>query len=240
MTTIQIDHPRSVKSYAIRSGRMTAGQLKAYQELWVKYGIDSGDAELDFCELFSTSAPVIMEIGFGMGDSLIEMAGQHPENNYLGIEVHKPGVGRLLGNIAERKLSNLRVMRDDAVQVLKKQIKEASLSAVYLFFPDPWHKRRHHKRRLIKDEFVQLVGQKLKKNGYFHMATDWEDYAIQMLDTMNRAAGFENCAANSDNNKKGKNNQQFISRPDYRPMTKFEHRGERLGHDVWDILFRKI
>jgi len=239
MSTTEIDHPRSIKSYAIRSGRMTAGQLKAYQEFWLKYGIEAGDADLNFSELFSRSAPVIMEIGFGMGDSLIEMAGRYPENNYLGIEVHKPGVGRLLGNIAERNLSNLRVMRHDAVQVLKKQIKDGSLHAVYLFFPDPWHKRRHHKRRIVKDEFVQLVRQKLEKNGYFHMATDWEHYAIQMLDTMNSASGFKNCAANGDNNKNGKNNEKFIPRPDYRPMTKFEHRGVRLGHGVWDILFKK-
>jgi tRNA (guanine-N7-)-methyltransferase len=236
MSNTEMVHPRNIKSFAIRSGRMTAGQLKAYEELWVKYGIDASDLELDFSELFSRPAPVIIEIGFGMGDSLIEMAGRYPENNYLGIDVHKPGVGRLLGNIVERNLSNLRVMRHDAVQVLKKQIKDRSLHAVYLFFPDPWHKRRHHKRRIVKDEFVQLVGQKLEKNGYFHMATDWEHYALQMLETMNGVSGFKNCATATT---KCAVNGGFIPRPDYRPMTKFEHRGKRLGHRVWDILFKK-
>jgi len=228
MNTTELNHPRSIKSYAIRSGRMTAGQLKAYESLWDQYGIEAGDLTLDFSEIFSTLAPVILEIGFGMGDSLIEMAARYPHNNYLGIEVHKPGVGRLLGNIAEQQLTNLRVIRHDAVEVLKKQIKDRSLHAIYLFFPDPWHKRKHHKRRIVTDEFIRLAGQKLEQNGYMHMATDWEHYAIQMLETMNHAAGFKNCATEGG----------YIPRPEYRPVTKFEHRGERLGHGVRDILFR--
>ncbi len=234
MKNSEVEHPRSIKSFVIRSGRMTAGQLKAYTELWSIYGVEAGSSELDFSEIFAASAPVILEIGFGMGDSLLAMAERNPENNYLGIEVHKPGVGRLLGNIAERQLSNIRVMQCDAVQVLEKQIKNHSLQAVYLFFPDPWHKTKHRKRRIVKDEFVQLIGQKLEKNGFFHMATDWKPYALQMLNTMQRSAGFKNCAAS------GKNNGGYIPRPDYRPMTKFERRGERLGHGVWDILFKKI
>lgn len=226
-------HPRTIKSFVIRSGRMTAGQLKAYQALWMKYGIEADGAVVDFSKIFSRTAPVILEIGFGMGDSLIEMAERYSQNNYLGIEVHKPGVGRLLGNIAQRQLSNVRVMQYDALQILKKQIPDHCLHAVYLFFPDPWHKRKHHKRRIVNDEFVQLVGKKLQKNGFLHMATDWQDYAAQMLDTMQRASGFNNCATNC------KNNGGYIPRPDYRPMTKFERRGKRLGHGVWDILFQK-
>ena len=220
---------RVIKSYVVRSGRMTQGQEKAYTELWPVYGIEANQQTLDFKQLFARQAPVILEIGFGMGDSLCEMAASHPDNNYIGIEVHRPGVGRLLGNISERKLSNLRVMQFDAVEVLKTHIQDESLTAVYLFFPDPWHKRRHHKRRIIQDEFIQLIRKKLRSHGQFHMATDWQHYAEQMLETMNNAPGFKNCARDGE----------YIPRPVYRPITKFERRGERLGHGVWDILFEK-
>jgi tRNA (guanine-N7-)-methyltransferase len=234
----QVKHPRAIKSYVVRSGRMTPGQEKAFSELWSIYGIegrtekdaeDSPIARLDFEQLFSRHAPVILEIGFGMGDSLIETAAGHPENNYIGIEVHRPGVGRLLGNIGEQGLTNLRVMQFDAIEVLKNQIQDNSLSAVYLFFPDPWHKRRHHKRRIVQDDFIQLLRKKLMLHGQFHMATDWEHYAKQMLESMLKAPGFDNCAVDGT----------YIPRPEYRPRTKFERRGERLGHGVWDILFEK-
>ena len=225
----RIKHPRTIKSYVVRSGRMTPGQEKAYSDLWSLYGIAADEQILDFNRLFARQAPVILEIGFGMGDSLIEMAARHPDNNYLGIEVHRPGVGRLLGNISERALTNLRVMQFDAVEVLKKQIKDETLTAVYLFFPDPWHKTRHHKRRIVQDDFIQLLRKKLFAHGQFHMATDWEPYAVQMLETMNQAPGFKNCARDG----------QYIPRPEHRPITKFERRGERLGHGVWDILFEK-
>jgi tRNA (guanine-N7-)-methyltransferase len=227
-----IEHPRNIKSYVVRSGRMTPGQDKAYADLWKLYGIEANKQYLDFSQLYEgqeQSVPVILEIGFGMGDSLIEMAARHPGNCYLGIEVHKPGVGRLLGNIHERALTNLRVIKFDAVEVLKTQIKDSSLSAVYLFFPDPWHKRRHHKRRIVQDDFIQLIRRKLQTHGQFHMATDWQDYACQMLKTMKKASGFRNCARSGE----------YIPRPEYRPVTKFERRGERLGHGVWDILFEK-
>jgi len=224
-----IKHPRTIKSYVVRSGRMTPGQEKAYSDLWSLYGIAADEQILDFNRLFARQAPVILEIGFGMGDSLIEMAARHPDNNYLGIEVHKPGVGRLLGNISERALTNLRVMQFDAVEVLKKQIRDGTLTAVYLFFPDPWHKTRHHKRRIVQDDFIQLLRKKLFAHGQFHMATDWEPYAVQMLETMSQAPGFKNCARDG----------QYIPRPEHRPITKFERRGERLGHGVWDILFEK-
>ncbi len=230
----RVKHPRAVKSYVVRSGRMTFGQEKAFSELWSVYGIEggqeSGGVMLDFDKLFGRQAPVILEIGFGMGDSLIEIAASHPENNYIGIEVHRPGVGRLLGNISERALTNLRVMQFDAVEVLKTQIIDNSLSAVYLFFPDPWHKTRHHKRRIVQDDFVQLIRQKLSIHGQFHMATDWDAYARQVLKTMKQAPGFKNCASDDE----------YMPRPEYRPTTKFERRGERLGHGVWDILFEKV
>lgn len=225
----RIKHPRTIKSYVVRSGRMTPGQEKAYSDLWSLYGIAADEQILDFNRLFARQAPVILEIGFGMGDSLIEMAARHLDNNYLGIEVHRPGVGRLLGNISERALTNLRVMQFDAVEVLKKQIKDETLTAVYLFFPDPWHKTRHHKRRIVQDDFIQLLRKKLFTHGRFHMATDWEPYAVQMLETMSQASGFKNCARDG----------QYIPRPEHRPITKFERRGERLGHGVWDILFEK-
>ncbi len=224
-----IEHPRIIKSYVVRSGRMTPGQEKSYAELWQRYGVEADKQLLDFSQLYKNQSPLILEIGFGMGDSLIEMARSNPDNNYLGIEVHKPGVGRLLGNINEQSLENLRVMRADAVEVLTSQIADNSLKAVYLFFPDPWHKRRHNKRRIVKDEFIQLIRKKLQSHGQFHMATDWKDYAVQMLKEMTGASGFKNCSDNGD----------YIPRPEHRPMTKFERRGERLGHGVWDILFEK-
>lgn len=219
---------------------MTPGQEKAYQELWVHYGVDANmgvdastndgaESVIDFTQLFVRSAPTILEIGFGMGDSLLQTAVNHPENNYLGIEVHKPGVGRLLANIHEQSLTNLKVMRFDAVEVLKKQIPDNSLAAVYLFFPDPWHKTRHKKRRIVREDFIQLIRKKLVLHGQFHIATDWQDYARYILASMRQASGFINCAKSDD----------YIPRPDYRPMTKFERRGERLGHGVWDILFKK-
>ncbi|MCK5664332.1 MAG: tRNA (guanosine(46)-N7)-methyltransferase TrmB [Thiotrichaceae bacterium] len=225
-----VEHPRNIKSYVVRSGRMTPGQEKSYTELWQIYGIEADKQLVDFTQVYARQSPIILEIGFGMGDSLIEMAANNPGFNYLGIEVHKPGVGRLLGNIGERSLTNLRVMRADAVEVLKSQIPDESLQAVYLFFPDPWHKRRHNKRRIVKEEFIQLLRKKLHSHGQFHMATDWKDYAVQMLKEMNAAAGFKNCSEQGD----------YIPRPEYRPMTKFERRGERLGHGVWDLLFEKI
>ncbi len=225
-----VPHPRAIKSFVLRSGRMTLGQDKAYEQLWARYGVAADEQLIDFERVFSRRADVIVEIGFGMGDSLLQMASSHPENDYLGIEVHKPGVGRLLANIDEQALTNLKVMRFDAVEVLKNQIKDGNLKAVYLFFPDPWHKTRHQKRRIVQHDFIQLVRQKLCLHGYFHMATDWEHYARQMLRSMQEAAGFENNALDDG----------YFPRPEYRPTTKFERRGERLGHGVWDLLFKKI
>ena len=173
---------------------------------------------------------MILEIGFGTGSSLAEMAKNHPQNDYLGIEVHRPGVGNLLLQIEKEGITNIRVMCEDAVEVLEKNIPDQSLDAVYLFFADPWHKKKHHKRRIVQPNFVRLVNCKLKTGGIFHMATDWENYAEHMLEVMNRTEGFENTATSGD----------YRQRPDYRPLTKFEQRGRRLGHGVWDLIFKKI
>lgn len=197
--------------------------------LFPRFGIKAGDTPLDLDTIFGRSAPRILEIGFGNGESLAEIAKNHPQNDYIGIEVHRPGVGHLLMKIEELGLTNLRTICTDAVEVLEKQIPDESLDALYLFFPDPWHKKRHHKRRQVQPEWAQLVRQKLKVGGRLHLATDWENYAEHMLEVMNGAEGFTNLSENNT----------YVPKPDYRPETKFERRGIRLGHGVWDLLFQK-
>jgi tRNA (guanine-N7-)-methyltransferase len=230
-TVTEAEHPhRPIRSYTLRQGRLTPAQQRAMEELFPRFGLAGGDAPLDFDALFGRSAPRILEIGFGNGDSLAAIALAHPDNDYLGIEVHTPGVGHLLLKIEEMGLANLRVMRDDAVQVLTRRIADASLDAIYLFFADPWPKKRHHKRRIVQAEFAQLLRRKLKVGGRFHMATDWENYAQHMLEVMNVAEGFRNTSPGGD----------YVPRPDYRPLTKFEQRGQRLGHGVWDLIFERI
>jgi tRNA (guanine-N7-)-methyltransferase len=221
---------RRIRSFVKREGRLTKGQQRALDELLPRYGISLQQGELDLDVLFGRQAFRVLEIGFGNGASLAEMAANYPENDYLGIEVHRPGVGNLLLQIEKQGLTNIRVSNDDAVEVLEKQIPNTSLDAVYLFFPDPWHKKKHHKRRIVQTEFVQLVWCKLKPGGIFHMATDWENYAEHMLEVMTKAKGFENVAGEGN----------YIARPGYRPLTKFEQRGHRLGHGVWDLIFKKI
>lgn len=221
---------RAIRSYTLRQGRLTPAQQRAMDELFPRFGVPSGETPLDFDTIFGRTAPRILEIGFGNGDSLAAIAHAHPGNDYLGIEVHTPGVGHLLLKIEELALTNLRVMRDDAVEVLTHRIADASLDAVYLFFADPWPKKRHHKRRIVQEEFAQLLRSKLKPGGHFHMATDWENYAQHMLEVMNVAAGFRNTSPSGD----------YVPRPDYRPLTKFEQRGQRLGHGVWDLIFERI
>ena len=218
---------RRIRSFVRREGRLTPGQQRALEQLWPRFGIDHNDTQLKLDTIFGRSAPHILEIGFGNGESLLQMAINHPENDYLGIEVHRPGVGHLLKRIAEEGVKNIRVMSDDAVEVLEGQIQNDSLDAVYLFFPDPWHKKRHHKRRQVRPEWAQLIRLKLKIGGLLHMATDWENYAEHMLDVMGSAEGYRNLSENGD----------YVPRPDYRPVTKFEQRGERLGHGVWDLIF---
>ncbi|MGD8483482.1 MAG: tRNA (guanosine(46)-N7)-methyltransferase TrmB [Thioalkalispiraceae bacterium] len=221
---------RRIRSFVKREGRLTRGQQRALDELFPVYGFNSGEGILDLDEKFGRKAARILEIGFGNGASLAEMARTHPENDYLGIEVHRPGVGNLLLQIEKDSISNIRVMCDDAVEVLENNIADETLDAVYLFFADPWHKKKHHKRRIVQPAFAQLLRNKLKLNGIFHMATDWQDYAEHMMEVMSNAQGFENTAGTGN----------YIERPDYRPLTKFEQRGQRLGHGVWDLVFRKI
>jgi tRNA (guanine-N7-)-methyltransferase len=218
---------RKIRSFVRREGRLTTGQQHALDTLWPKYGIDMSDTALDLGSIFGNEQPVILEIGFGNGDSLAQMAKGNPGLNYLGIEVHRPGVGHLLYLIEEQGIKNLRIMSEDAVEIIRNQIPEQALTGVQLFFPDPWPKKKHHKRRIVQAEFVKLIASRLKPGGFFHMATDWENYAEHMLEVMSAAEDFENSTKEGD----------FIPRPDSRPLTKFEQRGQRLGHGVWDLLY---
>ncbi len=221
---------RRIRSFVKREGRLTTGQARAIKELFPLYGLDLQDQNINFDDVFNRIAPRILEIGFGNGTSLSEIAKNNPESDYIGIEVHRPGVGTLLTQIEMLGLTNLRVMNADAIDVLNKMIGNDSLDTVFLFFADPWHKTKHYKRRIVQEGFVQLLRQKLKVGGVFHMATDWEDYAKHMMRVMNATEGYENTA--------GQN--QYLPRPDYRPLTKFEQRGQRLGHGVWDLIFKKV
>lgn len=220
---------RPIRSFVRREGRLTKGQERALSELWEKYGISDEASLINLAEVFERTAPKVLEIGFGNGHSLAEMAAEHSDEDYLGIEVHRPGVGALLLLIEEHGLSNIRLICDDAVEVLKHRLPNDSLNRVQLFFPDPWHKKRHHKRRILQLKFVTLIAQKLKQGGIFHLATDWEDYALHMVDVMSQSTDFENTASE----------REFVVRPDYRPLTKFEQRGKRLGHGVWDLIYKK-
>ncbi|HTF96165.1 MAG TPA: tRNA (guanosine(46)-N7)-methyltransferase TrmB [Cellvibrio sp.] len=221
--------PKSIRSFVIRAGRITVGQKNAFEKYWPAMGLSLFAGAINPAEIFGRVAPLVLEIGFGMGDSLLEMARNEPEKNFIGIEVHPPGVGRLISSASQEGLSNLRVYMADAMDVLEDCIPDASIDRLQLYFPDPWHKKKHHKRRIVQPEFVQKLRPKLKENGVFHMATDWQAYAEHMLEVMNNATGFA-----TDFTETG-----FAPRPDYRPITKFEKRGERLGHGVWDLLFKK-
>ena len=218
-----------VKSFVKREGRLTKAQGRALEEFWPTKGIEYQSEPLDLAAVFGRDAPVVVEIGFGMGKSLVTMAHEAPELNFIGIEVHRPGVGACLADAGELGVENLRVMEHDAVEVLKNMIPDASLHRLQLFFPDPWHKKRHHKRRIVQAEFAELVRTKLAVGGTFHMATDWEPYAEHMAEVMNAAEGYTNTAAEGD----------YVPRPDYRPTTKFEVRGQKLGHGVWDLIYER-
>lgn len=221
---------RRIRSFVRRQGRLTKGQQLALDNYWPVMGVEFQSEPVDFDALFKQQGPVTLEIGFGMGASLVTMAENNPHNNYLGIEVHLPGVGACLSSAQEAGVDNLRVMCHDAVEVLEQMIPDNSLTMVQLFFPDPWHKARHNKRRIVQTEFAQLVKQKLKLGGVFHMATDWEPYGEHMLEVMSALEGYKNLSASND----------FVPRPDSRPVTKFEQRGHRLGHGVWDLMFERI
>lgn len=220
---------RRIRSFVLRTGRMTAGQKQAYEQNWPSRGLALQDGLLDSEAVFGRRAPLVLEIGFGMGGSLLEMAKASPAEDFIGIEVHVPGVGRLLGGMQQQGVNNIRLYCDDAVEVLQHCIADHSLARIQIYFPDPWHKKKHHKRRLIQAGFVQVLRQKLQIGGILHLATDWQDYAEHMLEVMTAASGFTNLAAD----------QGYSPRPEYRPITKFEQRGERLGHGVWDLLFEK-
>lgn len=224
-----VPYMRKIRSFVLREGRLTKGQQNALDNHWPAFGLSYQHSPLDLQQVFGRSAPVVLEIGFGMGKSLVEMASNAPDKDFIGIEVHKPGVGACLGDAAAAGLSNLRLFEHDAVEVLNDSIAAESLDTVQLFFPDPWHKKRHHKRRIVQPEFVQLLRKKLKIGGVFHMATDWQNYAEHMLEVMQVAPGFENVSANGD----------YVERPEQRPLTKFEQRGQRLGHGVWDLMFTR-
>jgi tRNA (guanine-N7-)-methyltransferase len=221
-------HPRRpIRSYVLRQGRMTEGQQRAFTQLWPRYGLTPPHGELDFAVLFGNPSPVYLEIGFGNGEALADAAANHPENNYLGIEVHGPGVGHLLLRLAQQSSHNVHILQTDAMELLRHHIPAGSLAGVLLLFPDPWPKKKHRKRRIVQPEFAQLIHRTLKPGGMLHMATDWEDYARQMLAVLSAAEGFENVAGEGN----------YCPRPDGRTLTKFERRGQRLGHGVWDLIF---
>lgn len=218
---------RGVRSFVLRQGRMTEGQKKAFDRSWPKYGLSRDNGMIDPREVFGRDNMLNLEIGFGMGQSLADMAEAAPEQDFIGVEVHLPGVGALLKDVEDRGLENVRVYNIDANDVIDLCLPDASLDRVMIFFPDPWHKKKHHKRRLIQPEFIQRIRHKLRVGGVLHLATDWENYAEHMLEVMNDSEGFANTQEQGG----------YSPRPDDRPITKFEKRGEKLGHGVWDLLF---
>ena len=218
---------RTIRSFVIRASRMSDSQRKAHTDYWPQWGLALEDGVLDCQKVFGRSAPLVFEIGFGMGDSLATMAENEPDKDFVGIEVHPPGVANLLKLIEEKKLSNLRIYNTDVIEVLKQCIPTESIERVQIYFPDPWPKKRHHKRRLIQPQFLELLKPKMKESAVLHVATDWQDYAEQTLELLNKTAGLANSA-----------DVDYLARPDYRPLTKFEKRGINLGHSIYDLIFR--
>lgn len=222
------DRPhRPVRSYVLRQGRMSPAQQHALDELLPRFGVPFGQTPIDFASVFGRVAPVVLEIGFGMGETTAQIAAAHPEIDFLGIEVHAPGVGSLLKRIAQHGLRNVRIIRHDAVEVVDRMIPPASLAGIHVYFPDPWPKKRHHKRRLLKAPFVRKLALRLAPRGYLHVATDWEEYAAEALATLRAEPLLQNTA------------DGFAPKPPWRPETKFERRGVKLGHAVFDLVFRR-
>jgi tRNA (guanine-N7-)-methyltransferase len=220
---------RNIRSFVLRKGRLTTAQQHALDELWPHYGIERRETVLDFEDYFDQSADVIMEIGFGNGESTWQMAQQEPEKNFIGIEVHEPGVGHLLMRLEEHAIDNVRIACEDAVPFIQQRITADSLAGVRIYFADPWPKKRHHKRRLVQPEFIRLLANCIKKDGILHLATDWQPYAEHMLEVMESSPDFINLSDTGD----------YCERPDWRPYTKYEARGENLGHEVRDLLFQR-
>jgi tRNA (guanine-N7-)-methyltransferase len=218
-----------IRSFIRRQGRLTEGQQKALEEHWHSYCLDPND-DHDFTQVFGRKAVLIVEIGFGNGASLAEMAAANPQQDYIGIEVHKPGIGHLILQLRQKNLTNVRIFFADAIEILEQRINDHSLAGIHLFFPDPWPKKRHHKRRIVRPEYAALFAKKLQRGGYFHAATDWQNYAEGMLSVLNNCASLSNACKQNN----------YCARPDYRPLTKFEQRGINLGHGVWDLIFKKV
>jgi len=219
---------RKIRSFVRREGRITSAQRHALASLWPQYGLDA-DSRFEPEKIFGRKAPLTLEIGFGNGAALVSMAAADPATDFIGIEVHRPGIGRLLHELDRQGLGNVRIYREDAVHVMQQCLPPACLDRLLLFFPDPWHKKRHHKRRIVQPEFIEMAARLLRQGGILHMATDWEDYAVQMLEVTQQSAAFRNCAGSGN----------YSSRPGYRPVTRFEQRGLKLGHGVRDLLFER-
>lgn len=224
------DSHRPIRSFVLRAGRITAAQERALAELGPRYELPFGDGALDFVGVFGRAAPRTLEIGFGNGENLVILAARHPERDFLGVEVHRPGVGHLFLLAEQREISNLRAICHDAVEVLQQQIAPGSLDEILVMFPDPWPKTRHHKRRLIQPEFVALAASRLRAGGVLRLATDWEPYALQMLEVLSANPQLRNLSDSGD----------YMPRDSARVLTRFERRGQRLGHDVWDLAFERV
>ena len=224
------EHPRAIRSFVTRAGRITEAQERALLELWPKYGVDFAPQALEAATLFGRDAPRTLEIGFGNGENLLALATAHPERDFLGVEVHRPGVGRLLLALEKAAVRNVRLACHDVVEVLEQQVPRGFFEEVLILFPDPWPKKRHHKRRLVQPLFTALIASRLARGGLLRLATDWEPYALQMLETLMRTGGLQNLSEYGG----------FIPRPLERTATRFERRGESLGHEVWDLAFRRV
>ena len=222
-----VAYPKTIKSFVRRAGRTTTGQAKAFEDLGPRFVLPYAAAPLDADAAFGRSAPLVLEIGFGMGEATAHIARVRPADNFLCCEVHEPGVGALLKRIGEQDITNIRILQHDAVEVIDHMLAPGSLDGIHIFFPDPWHKKKHNKRRLIQSPLVAKLAARLKPGGYLHCATDWQPYAQQMLEVLGQEPLLANTA------------EGYAPQPDYRPLTKFENRGLRLGHGVWDIVFKR-